>query len=199
MARPFVVGILGGVASGKSTVAGLFEALGVRVLDADSMGKEVLTQAGVSLALVEEYGKSILASDGTVDASSLADAAFGPPPRTEPLNRIVHPRVRERLLEEIGKATGPVVLDAALLLEGGLGDDCDLVVFVSASRENREMRARSRRWPEGELGRREEAQASLEEKRGRAKVTLDNDGGLDALRDQVEKIFRRWIVPAAGG
>jgi dephospho-CoA kinase len=198
MAKPFVVGILGGVASGKSEVARLLEGLGARVLDADRLGREALRDTVIRANLVDHFGESILGDDGEVDRARLADAAFGPPSRTEGLNRIVHPAVRDRLMEESRAAPGPVVLDASLLLEGGLLDACDLVVFVSASEAQREARARARGWPEGERARREASQAPLALKREKADVEVDNDGSLDATREQVNAIYRERITPAAG-
>ncbi|MHC4599115.1 MAG: dephospho-CoA kinase [Planctomycetota bacterium] len=194
-----IVGILGGVASGKTAVARLLEELGALVLDADRLGREALRDTVVRANLVDHFGESILGDDGEVDRTRLADTAFGPPSRTEGLNRIVHPAVLRRLQEESARAEGPVVLDAALLLEGGLLETCDLVIFVSASEARREARARSRGWPEGERARREESQAGLVEKRKIADVEVDNDGPLDVTREQVKKIFFERIVPAAGG
>lgn len=199
MARPFVVGIVGGVASGKSFVAGLFRDLGARVEDADAAAKAVLDEPEVREALAEAYGAGVLDADGSVDRLALADAAFGPPPETGPLNRIVHPRVRRRLEKEVFAGTGVVVLDAPLLLEAGLAAVCDLVVYVEADEAVRAGRARARGWSEAEWRRREASQADAGEKRAAAHVTVFNGGALEETRAQVRAVYDRFVAPRASG
>ncbi|MHC5039154.1 MAG: dephospho-CoA kinase [Planctomycetota bacterium] len=196
--RPFIVGILGGVASGKTTVATQFAALGARVVDADAEAHEVLRDPSVRARLVEAYGEGILGPGGEIEHGRLADAAFGPPRNTERLNRIVHPEVVRRLRAAAGERGGVVVFDAALLLEGGLFDACDLVVFVEAGEALREARAKGRGWEEGEVKRREESQVDLSEKRLRARVVIDNGGSLEETKEQVRRIYTEIILPGLG-
>ncbi len=203
MGRPFVAGIVGGVGAGKSAVAGLFRDRGATVLDADAMAGEVLREGTVKAALEEAYGEGILGADGEVDRKRLADAAFGPPSRTGPLNRVVHPRVARRLEAEASSSRAPlVVVDAALLIEGGLSGMCDAVIFVDAPEAVRKARARSRGWPEGEWERREASQAPVDGKRARSDVIVDNGGPLKETRRRVKALYERWtgaVVRGANG
>ncbi|MHC4780944.1 MAG: dephospho-CoA kinase [Planctomycetota bacterium] len=199
MVRPIIVGIVGGVASGKSTVAAMLGDLGATVLDADAIARETLVDPAVKKDLVESYGAAILGEDSEVDHGSLADAAFGPPPNTEALNTIIHPKVRRRLLEESREVSGPVVIDAALLLEGGLEKDCDLIIFVSASDPVREGRAASRGWPQEERKRREGSQAPVARKLDAAHEVVNNNGALQDLRAQVENLYKERILTAGAG
>ncbi|MCU0723522.1 MAG: dephospho-CoA kinase [Planctomycetes bacterium] len=194
-AKPFVIGIVGGVASGKSAVAGLFAERGARVIDADALAREVLGEPAVREALARAFGPSVLDASGAVDRKALAGAAFGPPPRAEELNRIVHPEVRRRLLEAAGRGGGAAVFDAPLLLEAGMGGDCDLLVFVDAPEPVRRARAAARGWAPGEWERREACQRPVEEKRRLAGAALDNGGSLERTREQVAELWRTRILP----
>jgi dephospho-CoA kinase len=179
-------------------VAGLFAERGARIFDADAVAHAILRTEAVRAKLVALFGEGILGPDGEIDRPRLADAAFGPPPRTEALNEAVHPEVRRLLEAELARAGGVTVVDAALLLEGGLLDLCDLVVFVEADEATRGARAESRGWDRAEWRRREESQAGLEEKRGVSRAVIDNNGSLEETRKQVEAIVRKWNVPAEG-
>lgn len=197
MARATVVGIVGGVASGKTTVAAMFAALGARLVDADALGKAALGEPGVRRALAEAFGPGILRADGAVDHARLADAAFGPPPRTGDLNRIVHPFVLEALEAEAAGG-GVVVFDASLLLESGAAPRCDLVVFVEAEASRRRARAGGRGWAAGEWERREGAQETLGAKRRASHVEIVNNGAFDETEAQVRRVWAERIVPTAG-
>ena len=195
---PPVIGIVGGVASGKSTVARLFSELGAAVVDADQIGHDVLQTHAVRDELVRRWGDCILAADGTVDRQKVADIVFDDPRRLEELNRIIHPRIRRRMREQIGRARRAgqhrlIALDAALLLEGGLQDWCDAVVFVDARPAVREERVeRHRAWTSAELARREANQMPLAEKREQADCIVDNGGTLADTTQRVKALFRRW-------
>jgi dephospho-CoA kinase len=196
--KPFVIGITGGVASGKSAVAALFAALGARVIDADALAREALEEPDVRNALALAFGPGILGADGKVDRRALAEAAFGPPPRTGELNRIVHPSVRRRMQAAARAGRGPAVFDAPLLLEAGMEADCDLVVFVDAPETVRRERARARGWTEEEWRRREACQVPVAEKRRRAGAVVDDGGPLERTREQVEALARERIPPGRG-
>jgi dephospho-CoA kinase len=121
------------------------------------------------------------------------------------LNRTAHPIIRERIREAIEARrrdgrTPLIVLDAALLLEAGIEDWCDALIFVEADRPAREARARQHRdWDAQELTLRERAQLDPEEKRGRCDFTIDNRRSLDETRRQVCELFERLAAPCARG
>jgi dephospho-CoA kinase len=194
--RPPVVGIVGGLGSGKSTVAELLARRGARVVDADRIGHAVLGRAPVRAALVAAFSGGILDQAGQVDRRRLARAAFQTPERVEKLNKIVHPPiiqdVRGRVDELTKKADVPlVVVDAALLMETGLHSDlCDMLLFVDATR-----RLRQERWTAGrsigaeQFEKRERAQLPARSKKERADFVVDNTGSLRELEDQVTELW----------
>jgi dephospho-CoA kinase len=162
------IGLIGGVASGKSTVAQQFVDCGAVILDADRVGHEVLREPAVIEQLVARWGPQILTTASEISRSAVAKIVFAPSGEAERqfLNSVTHPRIAARLaaqLEELRQTKCPAaVLDAALLLEAGWDRLCDQVVFVDAPQEQRFARARSRGWDGGELARREAPQLPLE-------------------------------------
>ncbi|MCI0341502.1 MAG: dephospho-CoA kinase [Planctomycetales bacterium] len=199
-ARPVLVGLLGGVAAGKSAVAALFAERGAAVFDADRAAHDALRETGVREALVARFGPGILAEDGSVDRKRLGEVALATAETQGDLNAIVHPVVSLRIeaalpgLGEVGQ--GVVLLDAALLAESGWAERCDLLVFVDAPEEDRERRARMRGWPAGERERRESLQLPLGKKRRLAKVVVRNgSGNLDQARADVAEVWQAEVTP----
>lgn len=196
--RPLrLVGLLGGVASGKTTVAAEFARLGAAVVDADRFAREALGEPEVLREIRGRFGPEVFAADGSADRKRLAARVFGDPELRRALERIVHPRVRRRIeeaLDALRCAGGPAlaILDVPLLAEGGLLERCDATVFVEAPEALRRRRAKEGRgWPEAELELRERCQASLEQKRRMADYVVANGGSVDDLRREVEETFRK--------
>src|SRR5262245_8343349 len=170
-----VFGLVGGVACGKSLVAGCFRDLGALVLDGDKAGHEVLTDREVIAQLRRRWGDAILNADGSVDRRAVAKIVFASGGQEERrfLEGISHPRIAARFHAAIDDArrariVRAVVLDAALLFDGGWDKLCDVVIFVSVPREIRLVRAKSRGWTEADLIAREAVQLPLDEKRHRS-------------------------------
>lgn len=196
---PLVIGVLGGIASGKSEVARLLAGEGGLVLDADAMAREELDSAALRSKLLSEFGGGVFGPDGHVDRAALAARVFGSPAARSRLEGWIHPRVRERIrvgLEE-ARANGrtPVVLDVPLLIENdrehGLVGRCDFLVFVAADADLRDRRAVERRqWSPGEVARREKSQMPLSQKEPMARHVIRNEDGLDALRARVREVRR---------
>lgn len=199
--KPLVIGLLGGIASGKSRVAALLAEAGASVLDADALARAALDEPEVVAALRSRHGDSILDADRrAIDRAALARATFGRPEHLSHLESLVHPRVRERLLAALGELTAArvpaIVLDVPLLLENGaLARRCDLLLFVECSAPKRRKRAMAARgWDEHEIERRESHQLPLSEKRRRADVVLRNEGSDAELRRTVGE----WLARAGG-
>ena len=179
-----VIGILGGVGSGKSSVAR--QVSGAVVIDADRIGHELLGSQAVRDQIVGEFGESILTADGTIDRSQLAELVFGPDEdahnHRETLENILHPEIRrvaEHQIRSVPTGTKCVIVDAALLLEAGWKDVCDAIVFVDTPLSVRQSRvAETRGWNSAELERRERSQMSLKEKRRHADLIVDNSASL---------------------
>jgi dephospho-CoA kinase len=190
-ARPVVIGLLGGIAAGKSTVAALFAARGLRHVSADAHAHAVAGEAPVVAELAAAFGPGVIAG-GRLDRAAMAAVVFRDPGARSQLEAILHPRIRARLLAELAEARAAgtsVLLDAPLLLETGLIDFCDEVVFVDAEPGERLRRAAARGWPLGELQRREAAQAPLAQKRARAGHAVDNNGDLTATAQKVDAVL----------
>ena len=199
--KRLVVGLAGGVGSGKSTVAALCRNLGARVLDADGIGHRVIDRPEVRARLVRTWGAGILRGR-RVDRARLAGAAFRSRAAARRLNRLVHPEILREIRRRIARCRGCVVLDAALLFEAGADRLCDLVVFVDAPRRLRLRRAASRGMEPAEAARRERFQQPVARKKRRADYVIDNAGPKSRTKNQVMRIFREfhrlWRRPSPG-
>jgi dephospho-CoA kinase len=194
-----IIGILGGVASGKSVVAEQFRRLGAMVLDADQVGHEVLREPEVIQAARERWGNRVIAENGQINRSEVAKIVFAPPPHGPEelgfLERLTHPRIGRRLQQEFVRARQSrdvevVILDAPVMLKSGWDKFCDAILFIEAPLNLRQQRARERGWSDANFSSREAAQEPLEAKRAAASHFLDNSGSLDATRRQVESFWR---------
>ena len=193
---PPVIGLVGGVAAGKSFVAAQFEKLGCAVVDADRLTDDLLREPATRQALGKRFGKEIFTPSGEVDRRRLADLAFADRDALEALNSIMHPELCARLRRALDAArrqdVPAVILDAALILEKRLDRLCDYVVYIRASEEVRRTRAQeSRGWPPAEVARREAAQVSLKAKRERADYIVDNNTSPEHTLEQIRRILAR--------
>jgi dephospho-CoA kinase len=202
-----VVGILGGIGSGKSAVAAEFARRGARVIPADQIGHEALRQERVRQEVVCRWGPDMLDEKGEIERCKLGAIVFGDPAERKALEALVHPWIRKRIEEEVARAKADpavrlIVLDAAILMEAGWHDVCDRLVYVDAPREVRLARvARQRGWAGPELEDRERAQLPLTEKQVRADHVLDNSSTLEHLGRQVDELMQRWersVADASG-
>jgi len=191
-----VIGVLGAVASGKSTVARLMAEAGGRLVDADRIGHEVLEMPEVKRKLRRQFGDEVFEPMGTVSREALGRLVFGKGGRLEELNAIVHPvilDIMERRIREASEAGEAqfVVLDAALLMEKNLHESwCDALVFVDAEEGERLERARQQRgWSAEQLSQRDAAQGPLETKRRLADFVVDNGGTRKQLEDRVRALM----------
>jgi dephospho-CoA kinase len=193
---PMVLGIVGGLAGGKSTVAGLLAARGAAVIDADRIGHEVLERAEVRAALCCAFGEGILDAKGHVERRRLAEAVFGDGERVEKLNGIVHPPILEEIRERVEeikrlRRAPLIVLDAALLVETGLHEElCEALLYVDTPQPLRRERARNgRQMPPEQFDKRAQAQMAPEEKRTLADYIVTNGGSLEELETQIGKLW----------
>jgi dephospho-CoA kinase len=191
------LGLIGGVACGKSAVADALARRGAVVLKADEFGHQVLAEPEVRDALVERWGRGVLDAEGRIDRPAVARIVFAPTAagagEREYLEQLTHPRIRacmESAIRQLPDAAIPaVVLDAALLIEAGWSGLCTAIAFVDCQRDDRLRRAMARGWTEQDFSRREAAQLPIEEKRRRATHVIDNSGSLADLDREVERFW----------
>ncbi len=202
-----VIGVVGGIGSGKSEVAGALGRLGFRVTDSDAQTRAILRRPEVRSELVGWWGEKILGSDGEVDRAAVARIVFQKDGARRRLEGLVHPLIhaeRRALIEQAEREGAPgVVIDAPLLFEAGVDRECDAVIFVEAPWETRAERVRrTRGWSEDELRRREEAQMPLAEKKRRSRFVINNTGPIADVESQVRSILERlraeWPGPGKG-
>ncbi len=192
-----VIGIVGGIASGKSTVAVELAALGAVVLNADQAAHEAINRPEVKQTLVERWGEAILDGSGEALRQAIAERVFSPSladnQELEFLESLLHPLVRRQFKSELAqlsqRGVAAAVLDAPLLLDAGWEDLCDFIVFVESSEQNRVERAGPRNWSHSEISRREAAQMPINEKRRRATHVIRNLGSFGDLQREVRAFW----------
>ncbi len=185
-----LVGLTGGLASGKSCVAAWLGEAGFRVIDADRLVAELYRPGEPGAAAVREFfGDEFLDAEGGVDHSKLADEVFTDQESRRWLEAVIHPLVRRRFDELVQEAEGVVVLEGTLLVEAGYAPMFDLVVTVEADKEVRLARAVARGLDEAEARRRLEAQGDGARRRAGAQRVLLNNGSLDELRQRVDELL----------
>ena len=194
------VGLTGGIGSGKSAVSALLAARGAVVLDADRMAREVVDRGTPGLAaVVEAFGPDVLLPDGSLDRPALGRRVFGDPEQLARLNAIVHPLVGERYAREHAEAEASgarvAVHDVALLVESGLAERYDAVVVVAASPQTQLDRlVRLRGMDEQDARARIAAQAPLADKLAVATHVIHNDGPLEQLAPQVDRLWDELLA-----
>ncbi|SLM48297.1 Dephospho-CoA kinase [Nitrospira japonica] len=195
-----LVGLTGGVATGKSTVARMFEQCGAVVISADVLAREVVRpRASAWREIVAEFGRSILKSDHTIDRKGLGDIVFRNPRKRRKLERIVHPRVARLQASMTRQAAkhnrhAVVVYEVPLLFEAGVDRRVDRIVVVTAPRSTQIARLKTRDGlPRSESLRRIDSQFSMDRKVARADAVLNGAAPLPALRAQVRKLYRQLL------
>jgi dephospho-CoA kinase len=190
------IGLTGGIACGKSTVAAMLREMGCHVIEADLVAHELIEPGRPAYEeIVREFGREILEASGRVDRASLGRIVFADAAKREKLNAIVHPRVREEVERRIAALErsdpeGIVVVVAALLFEAGYTEALDRMVVAWCRPEQQIERLRERGLPLEEAQRRIAAQWPVEAKRQRADAEIDCSRTLDETRRQVEELFR---------
>lgn len=199
-----ILGLIGGIASGKSFVAGEFARQHCVVVDADRLGHEAMSSIEIQKTLRATFGDSILSNDGSIDRRKLAEIVFSNDASGQ-LNRsklesILHPEIRRRAQQQIDNirvsdstnsksAVSAIILDAPLLLEANWDSMCDYIVFVETADEVRSARAKLRGWSQQQWLAREATQLPIDEKRRAATHIVDGDQSPELLRLRVREIL----------
>ena len=193
-----VVGLVGGIGRGKSSVAAAFAERGARVVSGDRAGHEALRQQEIRQRVVERFGPGVLDAQGQIDRRRLGAIVFADAGERQALEAIVFPFIEQRLREEITAARADpqvalIVLDAAIMIEAGWNRICDKLILVDAPRPLRLRRlAAQRGWSAKEVEIRERAQMPVEEKAKRADHVIDNSGAPEHVAAQVDDLVRQW-------
>ena len=197
--RPKIIGITGGISSGKSTIARMLASLGSEYIDADEMCHRLFLVQELKNKIVERFGNTVQDIYGKIDRSRLAEIVFQDKTCLDDLCSILHPVVIERIkskiteIEKQGRRKA-IVIDAALLEESDLSSICDFIIFVNASRGHRLERSKiSRHWKEEELDKRERFQMALEDKKKKADYIIDNNFTVDNTFRQVKEFWQLYI------
>lgn len=192
-----IIGIIGGIGSGKSAVArGVAARTGMELVDADQLGHAVLREPAVIAALRAVWGEDVVDAAGQLNRPAIAAKVFGTSAAAQAsrqqLEQVVHPRIQERMHAAVAAARSAepakpgVVIDAAILLEAGWKPLCDRVVFIDVPRPVRLERVQQQRgWDDAQLAAREASQWPLDRKRQAADIVVANTTTLEAAVDQV--------------
>lgn len=196
----FVVGITGGIGSGKSAVTDHLETLGITVVDADKVAR-VVVEPGTSglAAIVEHFGEDILLADGGLDRAALRKIVFDNPEERKVLEGITHPRIRDEIARQLSQASSPyVVLSSPLLLESGQNTFTDYVVVVDVPEEVQLRRTMARDDNSEALVKQiMAAQLDRQTRLARADTSITNDASLEELCERVEAMHEDLLVRAA--
>lgn len=192
-----MIGLIGGIGAGKSTVAAELATLGCAVIDGDEVGHELLTDESVKRQIRQRWGDEVFGAAGEVRRSRLGAIVFADADELAALNAILHPRIGQELKRRIGEARSQrdieaVVVDAAVLIEAGWQGLCTVVVFVDAPRDARLDRVQvQRNWDDARLAAREKLQIALDKKRAMADHVLSNLASDPSFAQDVRELLSR--------
>ena len=189
-----IIGIMGGIGSGKSSVAAEFVKLGCKVIDADKIAHELLGRKTIKEKIVVSFGRDVLDSKGNIDRKRLGEIVFSDVDKLSLLNGIIHPLVMKRVEELIEQyncqnQAKAIVLDMSLLVEIGWAGRCDRLIFVDCEQKIRAERAKKKDFGKNQIKIREKFQISLDNKASLADNTVENNSGFSTLVRQVADIF----------
>ena len=193
-----IVGLTGGVGSGKSLVSGFLSELGARIIDADKIAREILEPGEEAYKnVVEEFGKEVTLPDGSIDRKKLGSIVFSDPSRRKLLESLTHPEIIKRMKERAAKILTEdpkelIVFDAPLLIEAGLESDVDKIVVVFSETEDQIRRLKAKEGlTRNETLARIRSQLPMEEKLGYADYVIRNTGSIEELKEEAEKFYRK--------
>ncbi len=195
-----VIGITGGIASGKSTIAEMLESLGADLIDADKICHELINTKNIALEITKRWGNHIQDNHGKIKRDELAEIVFSDRKEVSALNSIIHPEAIKQIKSRIAKlhveaATKAIVLDAALLVESNLIEICDIMLFVDTKKNRCKTRVQdSRKWPLDEIAKREKFQDLLHQKREIADVIINNSNSKKDTLNQVRDFWCQFIT-----
>ena len=194
---PYVIGLTGGIGSGKSAATERFKTHNIDVVDADEVARDVVLPGTPGLhSIVQHFGRIVLLNDGTLDRAQLRNQVFAAPEAKAWLNKLLHPLIRERMLELIAASSSPYcILSVPLLVENKLYEMCSKVVVVDCEEDIQLKRAMQRDSSDKQTIKNiMAAQASREERLHAADYVLDNSTTLTSLHQQVDELHTKLLL-----
>jgi dephospho-CoA kinase len=195
----FVVGLTGGIGSGKSLAAQFFSQLGALVIDADQLARSAIERGSEGFdEVLLRFGDTVL-KNGDIDRVALGQIVFENPEAKKDLEEIIHPRIRAEFEEAVASLNpGQImVYEIPLLVETNAADRFDFIITVESDAELRKQRLRARGMFHSDIEKRMASQATQEQRRAIADCVLTNDGSEDDLLRQVENVWESTILPRA--
>lgn len=193
----WVLGLTGGIGSGKSAVSAIFEELGIQVVDADIIAREVVEPGSVGLTkITAHFGDEILTRNGTLDRAKLRAIIFADESQKQWLNNLLHPLIRESMLSQLKQATSNyVILVAPLLFENGLEKYCNHTLLIDVPVDVQITRTTARDNVSVELAKQIIAsQMSRADKQQKAGDILDNNRPLEEVKTDVQKLHEKYLI-----
>jgi dephospho-CoA kinase len=197
----YLVGLTGGIASGKSYVASLLAEHGASTIDADDVARQVVAPGTTGLAeVVDAFGDEVILATGELDRQKLGDIVFSNPERRLQLESILHPLIKIRTTELINSQTSAIVVySVPLLVEANVDYPFDTVITVEAGADNQvERLVRSRSLSEEEARKRVSAQTTASNRKARADYVIDSSGTKEQTKQQVDIVWRQLVKAARG-
>jgi dephospho-CoA kinase len=203
MGRKPVLGLIGGIGSGKSAVAAEFVRHGAKVISGDQLGHEALRQPAIRAQVIEHFGAGIATPDGEIDRRKLGAIVFDDVRQLRTLESMVFPWIKQGLHDQVEAAQRDpairmIVVDAAVMVEAGWDKFCDKIIYVDAPEDLRLARlAQQRGWTAQEVQARARTQLDLDDKMARADARIENSGPPAALGPQIAHVLKDWGFPVA--
>lgn len=197
---PFVVGVTGGIGSGKTAATDYFAELGIVVVDADLAARVIMEPGRQALsAVAAHFGEHVIQDDGTLDRAALRSLVFAEPEQRLWLEQLTHPLIGEELITQIGAAQSPyVILASPLLLEGSQKDLCRYIIVVDVSDDTQLKRTMARDSnDEDQVRRIMAAQLSRQQRLDGADTIISNEGTLEQLKDEVARVHAQLLALVA--
>lgn len=188
-----IIGLTGGIASGKSTVSKILKELGAKIVDADVKAKEVFQRDDVTSKIKNIFGNGVIGKNGELDRAKIKEIVFSNKEKLEKLNQLIHPKVEEELkkIKENANKNDIIIFDIPLLFETGMNKYCDKIMLVFVKRETQIKRMIERDNISEELAIKIiNSQMSLEEKLKKSEIHIENNGTMENLREKIENIYK---------
>ncbi|MBR9729129.1 dephospho-CoA kinase [Shewanella intestini] len=199
MAKPFIVGLTGGIGSGKTTVANLFAEKGIELVDADIVAREVVAQGSIGLESIKtHFGVEVISANGELNRQALRELVFNDDKQRQWLNNLLHPLIRQTMMQQVAQAQSEyVILVVPLLFENGLDSLVNTTLVVDISPTLQQQRSAKRdNTSAAAIQKIINSQMSREQRLAKAQYVIDNQGDVTKLTQQVNQLHQHFLIQA---